>query len=93
VVAKIVNGSIGGEMLGPHPQHSRTFPPSRICETEGCSTVLSIYNAGSRCSIHRAWTAASDLSLHDQHSRVVHGAEDDLQTGFHPWATRVLGAS
>ncbi len=30
----------------------RAFEPQRRCAREGCSTVLSIYNASSYCSVH-----------------------------------------
>ncbi len=30
--------------------------PGRVCEAEGCQTVLSIYNDSSDCSMHARWT-------------------------------------
>jgi hypothetical protein len=30
----------------------RTYRPGRVCQAEGCTTVLSIYNAASLCSLH-----------------------------------------
>jgi hypothetical protein len=27
-------------------------PPGRVCETVGCETVLSVYNAATMCSLH-----------------------------------------
>lgn len=33
---------------------SRAFPTGRVCASEGCGARLSIYNAESRCWIHRS---------------------------------------
>ncbi len=30
----------------------RTYAPKRVCEKDGCAVVLSIYNAGEKCSVH-----------------------------------------
>ena len=30
----------------------RTYPAGRRCEREGCDTILSIYNDGTRCRAH-----------------------------------------
>jgi hypothetical protein len=46
-------------MVG-HRRIPRTFRADRVCEAEGCSTRLSIYNDGSSCSAHgphRPWAA------------------------------------
>jgi hypothetical protein len=44
--------SISGELLGMHAERPRTITRRRICKTEGCVTVLSIYNAKPRCAFH-----------------------------------------
>lgn len=30
----------------------RTYSAGRRCEREGCGTILSIYNPGTRCRVH-----------------------------------------
>ncbi len=30
----------------------RSYRPGRVCQAEGCTTVLSIYNPSSLCSLH-----------------------------------------
>jgi hypothetical protein len=45
-------GSIPGKVLGTEVRRSRTCVPQRICEVEGGTTVLSTYNAKTRCAIH-----------------------------------------
>ena len=39
-------------LLGPGPRRSRSYPPGRICELEGCGTWLSIYNDSQFCWVH-----------------------------------------
>jgi hypothetical protein len=43
---------ISGELLGSARGSVRHFPAGRTCEEPGCDTVLSIYNARSRCARH-----------------------------------------
>lgn len=33
-----------------------TYPTGRVCQTDGCGTVLSIYNGTSRCWLHGMWS-------------------------------------
>jgi hypothetical protein len=33
-------------------ERRRTAPAGRVCGHDGCTTRLSIYNFGSRCSLH-----------------------------------------
>jgi hypothetical protein len=54
MVVKLIHGSIPGEGAGVHVKRSRSFVPSRICEAEGCATVLSIYNPKRQCAVHWA---------------------------------------
>jgi hypothetical protein len=44
--------AIGGPIIGAEPHHVKTFPRDRVCEHEGCSTRLSMYNRGSLCVVH-----------------------------------------
>jgi hypothetical protein len=44
--------AIGGPIIGAEPHHVKTFPRDRVCEQEGCSTRLSMYNQGSLCAAH-----------------------------------------
>jgi hypothetical protein len=43
--------SISATPLG-HGTRSRTYRAGRVCGVPGCSTVLSRYNPGRRCSLH-----------------------------------------
>jgi hypothetical protein len=43
-----------GVLLGPGRRRSRSYPPGRICEMEGCGTWPSIYNGSESC-----WVPAS----------------------------------
>ena len=48
----VVNGSVPGEQVGVRAKRSRSFARRRICATEGCATLLSIYNPKSHCATH-----------------------------------------
>ena len=52
MAVNLVNDSICGERVGGPSRLSRTFVPRRICATENCTTVLSIYNEDPHCAIH-----------------------------------------
>jgi len=44
--------AIGEPIIGAEPHHVKTFPCGRVCEHEGCSTRLSMYNQGLLCAAH-----------------------------------------
>jgi hypothetical protein len=48
----LVNDWISGEMVGGPSGRTRTFMPRRVCATEECATVLSIYNEDLHCAVH-----------------------------------------
>jgi hypothetical protein len=50
----LMNGSIQGQPVGAFPKKPKAFALQRVCESEECMTVLSMYNPGPRCAIH--WT-------------------------------------
>ena len=68
--------AIGGPILGADHHHVKTFPCDRVCEHEGCSTRLSMYNSGSLCVVHdergvslyvHAFPAASRRAVRSPH--------------------------
>ncbi|HUY22489.1 MAG TPA: hypothetical protein VMV22_09105 [Acidimicrobiales bacterium] len=50
--------AIGGQIVGGDAHRVKAFPRDRVCEHEGCSTRLSVYNHGSRCAAHDRLGAA-----------------------------------
>jgi hypothetical protein len=72
--------AIGGPILGAEHHHVKTFPCGRVCEHEGCSTQLSVYNYGSLCATHdkrgvplyvHAHPAATRGATRSSHRRAV----------------------
>lgn len=47
--------SIPGESFRSHNHRPRTYGPGRRCSSEGCTTLLSIYNESDRCSAHDSY--------------------------------------
>ncbi len=41
-----------GELVGGPSRRTTTFGAGRVCEEEGCTTRLSVYNGRTRCSLH-----------------------------------------
>jgi len=54
--------AIGGPIIGAEHHRVRAYPRHRVCEYEGCSTRLSVYNHGSLCAAHDRLGAA--LCMH-----------------------------
>jgi hypothetical protein len=46
-----------GEAISSGGGITRRFRAGRVCREPGCSTRLSIYNDGDRCSIHEPMSA------------------------------------
>ncbi|MGH9063415.1 MAG: hypothetical protein ACRDZQ_08450 [Acidimicrobiales bacterium] len=44
--------AVGGTSLSGSYRPSHSFTSGRVCEEEGCCTLLSIYNGGSYCYRH-----------------------------------------
>ena len=44
--------SIGGSAFVGYGRPARTFPRGRVCDEDGCTTRLSIYNDGHYCFRH-----------------------------------------
>lgn len=44
--------SVGGELLGGAGKRAASFASGRVCEEDGCTTRLSIYNSRTRCAVH-----------------------------------------
>ena len=47
-------------------KHQKSYPSGRICESPGCSTILSIYNDDEICA-----KCEDDLSLEDKFPGVL----------------------
>ena len=65
---------VGGELLGAQRGSVRSYPPGRVCEAKGCRTILSVYNASTRCAVH------DFHDFHDFHAELG-------QLARHPCAT------
>lgn len=44
--------AIGGPIIGAEHHRVKAYPRDRVCEQEGCSTRLSVYNHGPLCAVH-----------------------------------------
>lgn len=44
--------AIGAEVVGARGTRLKKFAVGRVCEQEGCRTVLSVYNSHKRCALH-----------------------------------------
>jgi hypothetical protein len=44
--------AIGGPIIGAEHHRVKAYPRDRVCEHEGCSTRLSVYNHCSLCVVH-----------------------------------------
>jgi hypothetical protein len=51
VTTRSASESISAVPLG-HGTRSRSYARGRVCGATGCSTVLSVYNPSTLCSIH-----------------------------------------
>lgn len=47
-----MNGSIPGQPVGVRVKKPKAIALRRVCEAEGCATVLSMYNPEPWCAIH-----------------------------------------
>ena len=61
--------SIAGELVGVHKRPVKKFPAGRVCEHEGCLTLLSVYNGRARCALHDF--DASLVNVHPHVSRAT----------------------
>ena len=51
VTTHTASDSISAVPIG-HGTRSRSYQRGRVCRAPGCSTVLSVYNPGTVCSVH-----------------------------------------
>lgn len=42
----------GVSLVAPNRDPSKRYESGRVCEAEGCKTILSIYNKKAVCSVH-----------------------------------------
>jgi hypothetical protein len=64
-----VGDAVMAEAVGVERGRPATYAAGRVCEHEGCTTVLSVYNSRTRCSRHDF-----DASLaHPRTPRVIPG--------------------
>jgi hypothetical protein len=48
----IITGPLHGTAYPTQARPNRVREPGRVCEAEGCTTRLSIYNRVTKCSLH-----------------------------------------
>ena len=46
------DSALSGALVGGPSRRAATFGTGRVCEEEGCSTRLSMYNSRTRCAAH-----------------------------------------
>jgi hypothetical protein len=51
-----MDDEVRGERITSVERRTRLVAAGRVCEREGCSTRLSIYNDSSHCSLHAPMT-------------------------------------
>jgi hypothetical protein len=52
-----MSDTVGVSMHNDHDRPPRRFSSGRMCMELGCGTHLSVYNNGSRCSLHHLCVA------------------------------------
>ena len=48
----VMGGYILGDRVGVRARRVRAFVPHRVCSSDGCTTLLSIYNPKEHCAVH-----------------------------------------
>lgn len=71
---RVDDEAIGGQIIGADHHLVKAFPPDRVCEYDGCTTRLSVYNHGTLCAAHDRLGAALCVHVAPATSRRTAGA-------------------